>query len=68
MDKYMRTLYVIMWLAIIAAVLVITFKSDDSIIPDDSPIEELVERIIEHELGLPTGAIDLTPKSKECKE
>jgi len=32
---------------------------------DDSHIEEIAESVIEQQLGLPPGIIDLTPDSKE---
>lgn len=32
---------------------------------DDSHLEEFSEEIIEHELNLPEGSIDLTPATKE---
>jgi hypothetical protein len=34
---------------------------------DDSAVEEAVEIIIEDELGVPPGTIDLTPNSKESR-
>lgn len=32
---------------------------------DDQPVEELSEFVIEKELGLPQGSVDLTPGSHE---
>lgn len=32
---------------------------------DDQVIEELAESVVEKELGLPSGSLDLTPDSKE---
>ncbi len=32
---------------------------------DDGTIEEVSEMVIEKELGLPNGSVDLTPASKE---
>jgi len=32
---------------------------------DDSPIEEVAEHVIEQQIGLPSGSIDLSPSSKE---
>lgn len=31
---------------------------------DDAPIEEVAETVIEQQLGLPSGSVDLTPDSK----
>jgi hypothetical protein len=31
---------------------------------DDGPIEQAAEEVIEAELNLPKGSVDLTPKSK----
>ena len=31
---------------------------------DDGPVEQIAERVIEDELHLPKGSVDLTPNSK----
>lgn len=31
---------------------------------DDGPIEQIAESVIDKELGLPSGTVDLTPNSK----
>lgn len=40
----------------------------DQYYPDDNLIEENLENVIESELGLKPGTIDLTPESQEAKQ
>ena len=35
--------------------------------PDDNPVEEIAEKILESQLNLPSGSLDLTPGSPEKK-
>lgn len=51
--------------AILVVALVVGIISIFLIGKDDEPLEEMSETIIEKQLGLPEGSVDLTPNSPE---
>jgi ABC-type sulfate transport system permease component len=52
-----------MWI-IVALALVIGGVSAYVTKKDDGPIEQIAEAVIDRELGLPPGTVDITPNSK----
>lgn len=52
---------------IIAVALALGIGSSFVFKKDDSLIEELSEGVIEEQLGIPAGSLDLTPNSPENK-
>jgi len=50
---------------LIGAAYAIVMKVKPDIVPDENVIEELIETVIEDQMELPTGTIDLTPNSPE---
>lgn len=59
-DKGFVDIAVILAIALVVGVVsVFVVKKDDAV------VEEVSESVIEKELGLPQGSVDLTPRSKE---
>lgn len=52
-----------MWI-IVALALIIGGGSAFLSKKDDGPVEQIAESVIENQLNLPKGSVDLTPKSK----
>ena len=66
MNKEIIGKYV-MWCFIFIVLIAVSFNSCSWIyekfdIPDDNPIEEMIEQVIEHQTGI---TLDMTPESKE---
>lgn len=53
------------WLPAIIVVAVIAGIASDHFLGNDNAIEQAAETVIEHELHLPDGSVDLSPNSKD---
>ncbi len=56
---------VLAFILVVILVLGCTYLNKKMGIPDDNPIEEFFEDVVEEKIGLPSGAIDFTPGTKE---